>query len=132
SVRQLLLDPGDVEENAAMRRTTPGLDLAVDAARHVVACQQLGRTTGALVALCITPALVRIRGRLRFVVVRDVVEHETASLVVLEDASFAAHPFGDENAADAGRPDHPCGMELDELHVDELGTNAIGQRVAVA
>src|SRR6185503_8162219 len=69
---------------------------------------------------------------LRLVVVRNVVEHEPASLAVLEDASFAAHAFGDENPAHTRRPDHPGRMELDELHVDELGAGAVGERVPVA
>ena len=51
---------------------------------------------------------------------------------VLQHAAFAAHALGDENALDARRPDHPGRMELDELHVDELGARAIRQRVAVA
>ena len=59
-VRELLLDPGDVEEHAAVRRAAAGLDLAVDAARHVIARQQLGRTPRALVALRVAPAFFRI------------------------------------------------------------------------
>ena len=50
----------------------------------------------------------------------------------LQDAALAAHAFGDEDALDARRPDHPGGMELDELHVDQLGAGAVGERVAVA
>ena len=46
-VGELFLDPGDVEEDAAVRRSAAGLHLAVDAARHVVAREQLGRTPGA-------------------------------------------------------------------------------------
>ena len=45
---------------------------------------------------------------------------------------FAAHAFGDEDALDARRPDHAGRMELDELHVDQLGAGVIRQRVAVA
>ena len=128
----LLLDPGDVEEHAAVRGAAAGLDLAVDAARHVVARQQLGRTAGALVALRVAPAFFRIGRRLRLVVVGDVVEHEAAAFAVLQHAAFAAHALGDEDALHARRPDHPGRMELDELHVDQLGAGAIGQRVAVA
>ena len=115
-----------------MRRAAAGLDLAVDAAGDVVAGQQLGRTPRGLVALRVAPALLGIRGGLRLVVVGDVVEHESTALGVLQHAAFAAHALGDEDALDARRPDHPGGMELDELHVDQLGAGAIGQRVAVA
>ena len=79
-VRQLLLDPRDVEEHAAVRRAAARLDLAVDAARDVVAREQLRRTPGALVVLRVAPAFFGIRGGLRLVVVRDVVEHEAAAL----------------------------------------------------
>ena len=115
-----------------MRRAAPGLDFAVDAARDVIARQQLGRTPGGLVALRVAPALFRIRRGLRLVVVGDVVEHEAAAFAVLQHAAFAAHAFGDEDALHARRPDHPGRMELDELHVDQLGAGAIRQRVAVA
>ena len=50
----------------------------------------------------------------------------------LQDAAFAAHGFGDENAANARRPDHAGRMELDELHVHEIGSGVVGERVTVA
>ena len=62
-VRELLLDPRDVEEHAAVRAPAPGLDLAVDAARDVVARQQLRRAAGRLVALRVAPALLLVVGR---------------------------------------------------------------------
>jgi hypothetical protein len=98
----------------------------------VVARKQLGRPAGTLVTLRVAPALFRIGRGLRFVVVRDVVEHEAAPFAVLEHAALAANAFGDQNPAHAWRPDHPRRMELDEFHVDQLGTGAIRQRVAVA
>ena len=128
---QLLLDPRDVEEDAAVRRAAARLHLAVDAPRDVIARQQLGWPTGALVALGVAPALFGVGRGLRLVVVGNVVEHESAALAVLEDAALAAHAFRDEDALDAGRPHHPRGMELDELHVDQFGARPIGQRVAV-
>ena len=53
-------------------------------------------------------------------------------LLVAQDAAFAAHAFGDEDAAHARRPDHAGRMELDELHVLQLGAGVVGERVAVA
>src|SRR5215471_17192221 len=50
----------------------------------------------------------------------------------LPRAAFAAHAFGDEDALHAGRPDHAGRMELDELHVHQLGARLIRERVAVA
>ena len=50
----------------------------------------------------------------------------------MQDAAFAAHAFGDEDAAHARRPDHAGRMELDELHVHQLGAGVVGERVAVA
>ena len=63
-VRELLLDPGDVEEDAAVRAAAAGLDLADDAARDVVARQQLGRTARVLVALRVAPAFFLVVGGL--------------------------------------------------------------------
>ena len=45
-----------------MRRPSTRLDLAIDAARDVIACQQLRRTTGTLVVLGVAPAFFGIRG----------------------------------------------------------------------
>ena len=62
----------------------------------------------------------------------NVVEHEPLAVLVPQDAAFAAHAFGDENALHARRPDHAGGVELDELHVEQFGARMIGERVAVA
>ncbi len=129
---ELFLDPRDVEEHAAVRRAAARLHFAIDAPRHVVAGEELRRTPRGLVALRVAPAFLRIRRRLRLVVVGDVVEHEAAALAVAQDAAFAADAFGDEDAAHARRPDHARGMELHELHVDQLGARAIREGVAVA
>ena len=129
---QLLLDPGDVQQDAAVRRAAAFLDLADDAAGDVVAGEELGRTAGVLVALRVAPAFLRVVGGLAAVVLRDVVEHEAAALVVAQHAAFAAHPFGDQQALHARRPDHAGRVELHELHVDQLGAGLIGERVPVA
>ena len=46
--------------------------------------------------------------------------------------AFASDAFGDENASDARRPHHSGGVELDELHVDQLGARFVGERMAIA
>ena len=51
----------------------------------------------------------------------DVVEHEALALGVLQRAAVAAHALGHQDAAHAGRPDHPGRVELDALHVDQVG-----------
>src|SRR5262249_47977788 len=131
-VGHLFLDPGDVEEDAAVRRAAPGLHLAVDAAGDVVAGQELGRAVRPLVGLGVARALFGVRGGLVAVVLRDVVEHEARAVLVAEDAALAAYALGDEDAADGGGPDHPGGVELDELHVLEVGACGVGERLAVA
>ena len=78
-VRQLLLDPGDVEEDAAVRAAAALLDLADDAARDVVAGEQLGRPARVLVALRVAPAFFLVVRGLAAVVLGDVVEHEAAA-----------------------------------------------------
>jgi hypothetical protein len=131
-LRQLLLDPRDVEKHAAVRTSAPGFHLAHDAAGHVIAREELGRTPRVLVALRVAPAFFSICRRLWFVVVRDVVEHEAAALAVFQHAALTAHTFSHEDALDARRPHHPGRMELDEFHVDQFRAGAIRERVAVA
>ena len=130
-VRELLLDPRDVEVDAAVRCAAAFADLAHDGARDVIAGEELGRPPGVLVPLGVAPAFLGVVSRLAPVVVGDVVEHEAAPLAVAKDAPLATHAFGHEDALHARRPDHAGRMELHELHVDELGAGAIGQGVAV-
>ena len=80
----------------------------------------------------VTPAFFFVVGRLRFVIVRNEIEHETLALLVRQDAAFAAHAFGHEHPAHARRPDHAGGMELNELHVDQLRAGVVGERMAVS
>jgi hypothetical protein len=116
-IRDFFLDPGDVEEHSAVRAAAAGLHLAVDAARNVIAREQFRRALGVLVALRVAPAFLRIGGRLRFVIVGNVVEHEPLAVLVPQHAAFAAHSLGHEQAHHAWRPDHAGRMKLDELHV---------------
>ena len=95
---KLFLDPRDVEEDAAVRAAAAVLDLAVDAARHVIAREQFRRTARALVVLRVAPAFLGIGRGLRFVIVRDVVEHEPLAVLVAQHTALAAHAFRDENA----------------------------------
>ena len=63
---------------------------------------------------------------------RVVALHEALAARVREDPALAADGLGHEQPADARRPDHPGRVELDELHVDELGARLVGERVPVA
>src|ERR1043166_5985922 len=117
---------------AAAHRMAAFLHFAHDHASDVVPREQLGGTARVLVALRVLPSLFGSVRRLVLVVVRDVVEHEPLAVAVLENPAFAAHALGDENAAHARRPDHPGGMELDELHVHQLGAGMVRERVSVA
>src|SRR6185436_623276 len=76
--------------------------------------------------------LFLVVGRLCLVVGGDVVEHEAAAFAVAQHAAFAAHTFGDEDAAHARRPHHAGGVELHELHVLQVGARLVGEGVAVA
>src|SRR5579875_2245740 len=98
----------------------------------MIAGQQFRRAARVAVALRVAPAFFFVVGGLRAVVFGDVVEHEAAALLVFQNAAFAANAFGDENAGDAGRPDHAGGMELNKLHVHERGAGVVSQGVAVA
>ena len=118
-------------------RAAAFLDLRVDGARHVVPRRQLRRP--AMVGLAALregvhpgPRLLVRGGVLVAAVLRQVAPHEALAIRVAQDAALAAHGLGDEQAAHAGRLDHARGVELHELHVDELRAGAPGQRVAVA
>src|SRR6185436_8902463 len=65
-------------------------------------------------------------------VLGEVLPHEPLTVLVAEDPALAPDRLGDEQAADARRPDHAGRMELDELHVDQLRAGANRQRLAVA
>ena len=128
----LLLDPGDVEKDAAVRAAAARLDFAIDAARDVVAREQFRRTARVLVALRVAPAFLFAVGGLRFVQIGNIVEHEAAAFAVAQHAAFAAHAFRHQDAAHADGPHHAGGVKLHELHVQQLGAGAVGERVAVA
>ena len=128
---------GDVEEGTAVGTPAALADLPRDGAGDDVAREELRRSPG----LGLAPGhdvghpAVRLRLVLGDVLaehLRDVAEHEALALRVLEHAALAAHTLGDEDAAHAERPDHARGVKLDELHVDQVRTRIVGERVAVA
>ena len=120
-----------------MGAPAPFADLGVDRPRDVVPRRQLGRPPRVgLLALGQGghPAgrlLVR-GGVLRPPVLGQVVPHEPFAVLVAQDPALAADRLGDEQPANARRPDHPGRVELDELHVDQLGAGLIGEGLAVA
>src|SRR5262249_59386776 len=66
------------------------------------------------------------------IILRDCIEHETATLFIRQDPAFAAHPFGHQDSHHTRRPDHASGMKLHKLHVDQVGACVISERVSVA
>ena len=124
------------QQDAAVRTAPALLHLADDAAGHVIARQQLGRPARILalelLAQNVEEALFLVVGRLMLVGVGNVAEHEAFALAVAQHAPLAADAFGDQDAVHAGRPNHAGRMELDELHVDQLGPGFVGQGMAVA
>src|ERR1035437_8738567 len=58
--------------------------------------------------------------------------HEALTLGVAEDAALTPDRLGHQDAARARRPDHPGGVELDKLHVLQLGPRLEGHGGAVA
>ena len=115
-----------------MGRPSAGLDLGVDGARDLVARQQLGRAAPGAVVVVPAVGLLLGVGGLGAEHVGDVVEHEALALGVAQHPAVAAHALGHQQSAHAERPDHARGVELDALHVDELGAGPQRHRVAVA
>src|SRR3954463_6249410 len=110
-----------------MRAAAAGFDFTHDATGDVIAREKFGRPARILVTLAIAPAFLLVVRSLGFVSVGNVAEHEALAFAVEQDAAFAAHALGHENSHDARRPNHACGMELDELHIDEFGARVISE-----
>jgi hypothetical protein len=128
---------GEVEEGAAVRAPASLAHLLRDRARDHVARQQLRRAArlGLAAGDDVGHPALRLGLAVRDVLferLRDVAEHEALAGGVLEHPALAAHALGHQDAAHAERPDHPRRMELHELHVDEVGTRVVGERMPVA
>src|SRR5688572_12391862 len=88
---KFLLDPGNVQEDAAVWRSASLFDLAAYAPGNMIARKQFRRSLRILVALCISPAFLLVRAGLVSVVLRNVVEHKPAAILVAEHAALAAN-----------------------------------------
>ncbi len=131
-IRNLLFDPGDVEEHAPVRASTSFPYFTSNAAGHVVAGQQFGRAPGILITLGVTPTFFLGIGRLVYIKRRNVLEHEALVVSVAQHPSFAPYAFRDQNAAHAGRPDHSGGMELHKFHVHQRRAGMVCESVAIS
>ncbi len=123
---------GDIQVHAAVRRPAPGLHFLIDGAGDFVTGQQIRCAPGGVVVL---QPLVRLFDGLGVLALehrRDVAEHESFALGVLEHAAVTAHRLGDQDALHRRRPDHAGRMELQELHIDQRRPGAQRQRVPVA
>ena len=132
AIFKLLLNPRDVKKRPAVRTAAPLADLLQNASCHMITRQQLRRPTRLLVAGHVAPAFLRRVGGGILVKLWDVVEHKPLALAVRQNAALATHALGHENAAHARRPNHSCGMELDEFHVQQICPRMIRQRMTVA
>ena len=122
---------GDVEEDAAVGAAPAGLHLGVDRAGHLVAGEQLRRPAAGGVVVVPLVGLVLGVGRLGPEHVGHVVEHEAGALGVAQHTAVAPDALGHEDAADRQGPDHAGRVELDALHVDEVGPGPQRHGVAV-
>src|SRR6185503_14212116 len=100
-VGELLFDPRDVQEDAAVRTAAALFYLADDAPGDVIASEQFRRAAGVLVALGVAPALFGTVRGLILIVLRDVIEHEPFAVPVPQHAALTADAFGDQDASDA-------------------------------
>ena len=98
---------GDVQKRASVRAAAAFLDFGVNGAGHDVAGRELE-------ALRIVPF------------------HEAFAVFVAENAAFAAHGFGDQQALNSRGPDHAGRMELHEFHVQKFRAGRVSERHAVA
>src|SRR5215472_11097006 len=106
SVRNTVLNPRDVQKHPTMWTATTFAYLATNTASHVIPRQEFWRSSSVFVALRVAPSfLFRVRG-LICVGWGDIVKHETPAILVPQYTSFASDPFGDQDAANTGTPEH--------------------------
>ncbi len=112
----------------AMSRYTPPcgcpasrFHLGVDGACHFVTWQQFGGSSSRRVVVVPFVGLFFGFGRFGAEHVGHVIEHEPLTVRIAQDPTVATNAFGDEQAAHTERPDHARRVELDALHVDQLG-----------
>src|SRR5947207_1559663 len=98
----------------------------------MIAGQKFWRPPRIFTALTITPTFFFVVRSLSAIVFRNRIEHKTATLLICQDPAFAAHAFGHQNSHHTRRPNHAGGMKLHELHVDQICTCVISERVTVA
>ena len=131
SVRDFFFDPGDVEENTAVRTSPAFLDFAHDATCDMISRQKFGRAARLPVTLAVFPAFFFVVGCLMPISFRNIIKHKTPALTVPQDAAFSAHAFGDQDTRNARRPNHSSGMELHELHIHEVRARVVCQSVTI-
>lgn len=83
------------------------------------------------VALCIAPAPLSLAVWLRYKSGMSSNMKRRLSLFK-QYVPFAPYGFRDQDALDAGRPNHAGGMELQKLHVYEVCPGVISQRMAIS
>src|SRR5213596_345140 len=98
----------------------------------MIAGQEFWRPPRIFTALTITPTFFFVVRSLSAIIFRDRIEHKTTTLLIREDPAFAAHAFGHQNSHHTRRPDHTGRVKLHELHVDQIGSCVISQRMPVA
>ena len=98
-IRHLLANPRDVEEDTAVRTPPAFTHFAHDAPGHVVSREELRWPTRIAIADHVALTLFGCVRSLVSIQLRDIVEHESTTFRVPENAAFAAHAFCDENAA---------------------------------
>src|SRR5690606_21521604 len=122
----------NVEEHATVWRAAAFPYFTHNTSRNVVAGEQFRRPFCILVSLGVAPSLLFIGRCLGTVQFGYVVEHKTPAVLVTQDPSFSPYSFRDQESPNTWRPDHPGGMKLDELHVDEFSACIPGKCHAAA
>src|SRR5215510_3653552 len=83
-------------------------------------------------SLAIAPAFFFVVGSVCAIGFREFVEHETFALFVGQNAALAANALRHQDSHHAWRPNHSGRMKLNELHIDELGTCLVRERVSIS
>src|SRR5947199_4872014 len=93
SVRDFFFDPGDVEENTAVRTSPAFLDFAHDATCDMISRQKFRRAARLPVTLAVFPAFFFVVGWLIPIRLRDLLDHKRPPLTVPQAPAVAARTF---------------------------------------
>src|SRR5688500_2253726 len=102
-----------------------------DVSGFMISCQELGWSSRVAVTLRISPSFFFIICGLIFVQFRNVIKHESLTILIFKNATFTPDTFRHKNSLHTRWPYHSGWMKLNKLHVDEICSGMIGEGLSI-